>query len=96
MRGPAGAQRAQHPGGMAQWTQTQPTSALSVPQTVPPLCQPPLGQPAMLYQQVVQLPKKPTGRGVASNTPTDKTTPMGSASSQDRRRSNTRGWEGGS
>ena len=34
------------------------------------------------------------GRGVTSDTPTDKTTPMGSASSQDRGRSNMRGWGG--
>ena len=94
LRGPAGAQRAQHPGSLAQWTQTQPTLALSMPQMVLPLCQPPPGWPAMPYQQVVQLPKKPTGRGVTSDTPTDKTTPVGSAGSQDHRRPYTRGWGG--
>ena len=65
----AGAQMAQHPGGLAQWTQTLPTSAPCVPQMAPPLCQLPPGQPAMPYQQVVQPPKKPTGRGVASDPP---------------------------
>ena len=85
---------AQRPGGLAQRTQTPPMSAPCMPQTVPPLHQPPPGWPAMPYQQVVQPPKKPTGRRVASNTPTDKTTPVGGASSQDRGRSNTRGWGG--
>ena len=47
LRGMAGAQMAQHPGGLAQWTQTQPTSAPCTPQMVPPLCQPQPGQLAM-------------------------------------------------
>ena len=92
----AGAQMAQHPGCLAQWTSTSPTLTPCVPQMVPPLCQPPPGQLAMPYQQAVQLPKKPMGRGVASNPPTDKTTPVGSTSSQDLGRSNTRGWGGSS
>ena len=95
LRGTAGAQMAQHPGGLAQWTQTQPMSAPSAPQMVPPLRQPLPGWPAMPYQQAVQPPKKPTGRGVARDPPTGKTTPMGSAGSQDCRRSNTRGRGGG-
>ena len=85
------AQMARHPGSLAVWTQTLPTLAPCMPQIVPPLCQPLPGQPAMLYQQVVQLPKKPTGRGVASNPSTDKTTPVGGTSSQDRGRSTGRG-----
>ena len=95
LRGPAGAQRAQCPGGLAQQTQTQPTSVLSMPQMVPPLHQPPPGWLATLYQQAVQPPKKPTGRGVTSDPPTDKTAPMGSASSQDCGKPDTRGWGGG-
>ena len=87
----ARAQMAQCPGGLAQWPQTQPTSALHVPQTVPPLRQPLPGQPAMPYQQAVQLPKKSTGRGVASNPSTDKIAPVGGASSQDHKRPTTRG-----
>ena len=90
----AGAQMAQCPGGLAQWTPTLAMSAPCMPQTVPPLHQPPPGQLAMPYQQVVQPPKKPMGRGVASDTPTDKTAPMGGAGAQDRGRSNTRGWGG--
>ena len=90
-----GAQMVQHPGGLAQRTQTLPTSVLCMPQTAPPLHQPPPGQPAMPFQQAVQLPKKPTGRGVVSNPPTDKTTPVCSACSQDCGRSNMRGWGGG-
>ena len=91
----ARAQMAQHPGSLAQLTQTPPMSAPCTPQTALPLCQPLPGWPAMPYQQAVQLPKKPMGRGVTSDTPTDKTTPVGGASSQDRGRSNMRG-QGGS
>ena len=92
-----GAQMAQHPGSLAQRAPTPPTLAPCMPQTVPPLHQPPPGWPAMPYQQVVQ-PPKPTGRGVTSDPPlppTDKTAPMGSTSSQDCGRSNTRGQGGG-
>ena len=87
----AGAQMVQRPGGLAQQTPTPPMSVLCTPQTALPLCQPLPGWPATLYQQAVQPPKKPMGRGVASNPSTDKTAPVGSASSQDHRRSNTRG-----
>ena len=90
-----GAQMAQCPGGLAQQTLTPPTSAPCAPQTAPPLHQPPPGRPATLYQQAVQPPKKPMGRGVASDPPTDKTAPMGGTSSQDHGRSNMRGWGGG-
>ena len=90
------AQMAQRPGGLAQWTPAPATSVLCLPQTVLPLCQLPPGQPATLYQQVVQLPKKPVGRGVTADAPTDKTTPMGSACAQDHGRPSTRGWGGGS
>ena len=50
----------------------------------------------MPYQQVVQPPKKPMGRGVISDTPTDKTTPVGDADPQEHGRSSMRGWGGGS
>ena len=62
-------------GGLAQWAQTQSTSTPRMPQMVPPLHQPLPERPAMLYQQAVQLPKKFTGRGVASNPSADKTAP---------------------
>ena len=87
----ARAQMAQCPGGLAQWAQTQPMLVPHAPQTVPPLHQPLPGQPAMLYQQTVQPPKKSTGRGVASDSSADKTTLTGGASSQDRGRPTTRG-----
>ena len=45
------------------------TSAPCAPQTVQPLHQPPPGWPAMPYQQAVQPPKKPMGRGVTADTP---------------------------
>ena len=85
-----GAQMVQRPGGLAQRMPTPPMSAPCAPQTASPLHQPPPGQPATLYQQAIQPPKKPAGRGVISDPPTDKTAPMGGASSQDRGRSNTR------
>ena len=88
----ARAQMVQCPGGLAQWAQTQPTLAPRTPQMVPPLHQPLPGWPAMPYQQVVQLPKKSTRRGVTSDPSTDKTAPVGGASSQDHRRPTTRGW----
>ena len=57
-------QMAQCPGGLAQWTQTPPTSVPCAPQTVLPLHQPLPERLTMPYQQVVQPPKKPMGRGV--------------------------------
>ena len=74
----------------------QATSAPCMSQMAPPLHQSPPGRPATLYQQAVQPPKKPAGRGVTSDPPTDKTAPVGSTSSQDHGRSNTRGQGGGS
>ena len=85
------AQMVQCPSSLAQWAQTQPTSAPHMPQTAPSLCQPLPGQLAMPYQQVVQPPKKSTGRGVTSDPSTDKTTPAGGASSQDHGRPTTTG-----
>ena len=63
----AGAQMAQRSGSLAQWTPTPPMSVPCTPRMVPPLHQPPPGQPAMPYQQAVQPPKKPMGRGVISD-----------------------------
>ena len=71
----ARAQMVQCPSDLAQWAQTQPTSAPHTPQMVLPLCQPLPGQPATPYQQVVQLPKKSTGRRVASDPSTIKPPP---------------------
>ena len=84
------------PGRLAQQMPALPTSMPCAPQMVPPLQQPCLEHPAMPYQQAVQPPKKPMGRGVISDTPTDKTIPVGGADPQDRGRSSTRGRGGGS
>ena len=70
-------------------------SAPCAPQTALPLHQPPPGWPATLYQQVVQPPKKSTGRGVTADALTDKTAPVGDACAQDHGRPSTRG-QGGS
>ena len=64
-----GVQMAQRPGGLAQQMPTPPTSVPRTPQMALPLHQPPPGRPATLYQQAVQPPKKPVGRGVASDPP---------------------------
>ena len=88
----ARAQLVQGPKGLAQWAQTQPTSALHTPQMAPPLCQPPPGWPATLYQQAVQPPGKSTRRGVTSDPSIDKMAPAGGPSSQDHGRLATRGW----
>ena len=71
------------------------TSAPCALQMVLPLHQLPPGRPATPYQQVVQLPKKPAGRGVAADAPTDKTAPVGGTCAQNHGRSSTRGWGGG-
>ena len=50
------------------------------PQMVPPLCQPPPSsgnRPATPYQQVVQLPVKPKGRGVTFDTSANKVAAVG-------------------
>ena len=86
---------APHPGGLAQRMPAPPASMPCVPQMAPPLRQPCPKWPATPYQQAVQLPKKPMGRGVMSDTPTDKTTPMSSADPQVHGRSSTRGRGGG-
>ena len=87
--------RAPCPGGLAQQMPVPPTSTPCTPQMVLPLQQPCPEHPAMPYQQAVQLPKKPLGRGVISDTPADKTTPVGGADPQEHGRSSARG-RGGS
>ena len=57
--------------------------------------QPRLEQPATPYQQAVQPPKRPMGRGVIADTPTDKTTPVG-GTMQDHGRPTVRGQGHGS
>ena len=83
-----------HPGGLAQRMPVPPTTTPCVPQTMPAR-QPHPEQPAMPHQQVVQPPKRPTGRGVSADTPAGKTTPVG-GTMQDRGRPAVRGWEHGS
>ena len=87
----AQAQLVQGPRGLAQQAQIQPTSAPCTPKMAPLLHQPPPGQPATLYQQVVQLPAKSAGRGVTFDPSIDKTTPAGGPSSEDHGRPITRG-----
>ena len=88
------AQLAQGPQAPAQRVQMQPTSALHTPQMALPLRQPPPGQPATLYQQVVQLAGKSTGRGVTFDSSFNKAAPAGGQSTKDHGRQRTRGWGG--
>ena len=83
-----------HPGGLAQRMPAPSTMMPCVPQTMP-VQQPCPERPTMPYQQVVQLPKRPAGRGVIADTPADKTTPVGGAM-QDHGRPTARGWGHGS
>ena len=85
---------APHPGGLAQQMPTPPTTTPCAPQMVP-VQQPCPAGPATPYQQAVQPPRKPAGRGVAADTPADKTTPAG-GTTQDRGRPTARGWGHGS
>ena len=73
---------APHPGGLAQRMPALPTTMPCMPQTAP-VRQPHPDQPPTPYQQAMQPPKRPVGRGVVADTPTNKTTPVGGAT-QDR------------
>ena len=77
------------PGGLAQQMPAPPTTMPCVSQMAPLVQQPHPERPAMPYQQAVQPPKRPAGRGVVADTP-DKTTPMG-GTTQDRGRPTVRG-----
>ena len=83
----AGAPR---PGRLAQRMPASPTTTQCASQMAPPVQQPRPERPTTPYQQAVQLPKRPTGRGVVADTPADKTTPMG-GTTQDRGRPTARG-----
>ena len=75
---------------------------LQAPQMVPPLCQPlpsSGSRPATPYQQVVQPPVKPKGRGVTFDTSTDKVAAVGSQDTNGHRRQRTcdrddKSWQG--
>ena len=82
------------PGGLAQRMPALPPSTLCVPQMAP-VQQPHPGGLATPYQQAVQLPKRPMGRGVIADTPIGKTAPIG-GTSQDHGRPAVRGQGHGS
>ena len=77
------------PGGLAQRMPVLPMTTPCMPQTMP-VRQPCPEQPATPYQQAVQPPKRPVGRGAITETPADKTTPTG-GTMQDHRRPAVRG-----
>ena len=82
------------PGRLAQRMPAPPTTMPCMPQMMP-VQQPRPERPAMPYQQAVQPPKRPAGRGVIADTPTGKTAPVG-GTVQDHRRPAVRGWGPGS
>ena len=88
-------QRAPGPWAPAQQAQVPPTLVSHTPQMALPLHQPPPSQAATLYQQVVQLPGKSTGRGVTFDSPSDKAAPASGQSTEDHGRQKTRGWGDG-
>ena len=80
----------QAPMPLAPRSQAPPPQA---PQMVPPMCQPlpsSGSQPAIPYQQVVQLPIKPKGRGVTFNSPADKVVAIGGQDTNGHGRQRTR------
>ena len=79
---------------LALWAQVPLAPLPQAPQMVPPLCQPlpsSGSQPATPYQQAVQLPSKPKGRGVTFNSSANKLVAAGSQDSNGRRRQRTQG-----
>ena len=86
---------APHPGRLAQQMPAPPMLTPCTPQMALPLQQPRPEQPVIPYQQAVQPPMRPAGRGVIADTPTDKTTPVG-GTTQDHGRPTTRGQGHGS
>ena len=71
-----------------------PAPLLQAPQMVPPLCQPlpsSRSQPATPYQQAVQPPSKPKGRGVTFNSSADKLVAVGGQDADGHRRQRTQG-----
>ena len=78
-----------HPGRLAHRMPVPPPMMPYMPQMAP-VQQPCLAGLATPYQQVVQLPKRPVGRGVIADTPAGKTTPMG-GTTQDHGRPAVRG-----
>ena len=68
---------APHPGGLVQRMPALPTLMPCTSQMALPLQQSCLEGPATPYQQAVEPPKKPVGRGVTADAPTDKTAPVG-------------------
>ena len=78
---------------LAQQAQMSPASTPRTPQMAPPLHQPPTGQPATPYQQVVQPPGKSTGRGVTFDSSANKAAPTGGQGTEGHGRQSIRGWE---
>ena len=74
--------------------QVLPATPPQAPQMVPPLCQPLPSSgswPATPYQQAVQLPNKPKGRGVTLNSSADELAAVGGQDANDRGRQRTQG-----
>ena len=74
--GPPGIRRqAVGPRTLGQWAPALPMQVPSTPQGTLPVCQPGPCQPATPYQQVVQPPRRPAGRGLTAQPPSDRAAP---------------------
>ena len=84
------------PQASGQWAPGQqapapPMQAPSAPQGTLPVHQPRPCQPAMPYQQAVQPPRRPAGRGLAAQPPSDRAAPAAGQTIPDRGRQQARG-----
>ena len=84
------------PQALDQWAPGQralapPMQVPSAPQGMLPVHQPRLSQPATPYQQAVQPPKRPAGRGLTAQPPLDRAAPAVGQTIPDRRRPQTSG-----
>ena len=75
-----------------QWALSPPMQAPSAPQGTLPVHQLRLRHPATPYQQAVQPSRKPVGRGLAAQPPSDRATPAAGQTILDRGRQQARGW----
>ena len=94
------------PWALGQWAPAPPMQVLSAPQGMLPVHQPrlhqpatpyqqavqPLSQPAIPYQQAVQPPRRPVGRRLTAQPPSDRATPAAGQTIPNHRRLQTRGW----
>ena len=80
------------PWASGQQAPAPPMQAPSAPQGMLPVCQPRPRHPATPYQQAVQLPRRPVGRELAAQPPSDKAAPAAGQAIPNHGRPQARGW----